>query len=392
MWSYADRTRVDTRTAMSRGMLTMKATFAAAEREAAQERTREALRRKAAAGHVAGGRVLGYENVRQGDGGPVARVVNEAEAAIVRRIFEMASEGKGLLRITRALNDERVKNPTGQDRSKASKRSDEWSRTGIHAVLHRRLYLGEIVYGQTRNEYRHGRRVKVEGEQPITRQDEALRIVSDDLWKAAHNRIGRERRAYLQRPDGKLGGKPSPGYLLSGFLKCGVCGGNLIISKKTGKRGRPEAYYICATYKDRPGACTHKYSISAPELHAAVVTQLKKYLVDSMIVAHFHAQCQAPKKNAAELAAIDERIVTLKAEIDRAATLVFAGSAPAAIVDGLRQREAEVRDLQAKREHLQGLSLAELPDLMSPEGIKAWQASLAPVLAPLVTGSTATPH
>jgi DNA invertase Pin-like site-specific DNA recombinase len=38
VWSYADRSRVDTRTAMSRGTLTMKATFAAAEREAAQQR------------------------------------------------------------------------------------------------------------------------------------------------------------------------------------------------------------------------------------------------------------------------------------------------------------------------------------------------------------------
>jgi site-specific DNA recombinase len=47
VWSYADRTRVDTRTAMSRGMLTMKATFAAAERGAAQARTTEAMFGKA---------------------------------------------------------------------------------------------------------------------------------------------------------------------------------------------------------------------------------------------------------------------------------------------------------------------------------------------------------
>jgi DNA invertase Pin-like site-specific DNA recombinase len=48
---------------MSRGMLTMKATFAAAEREAAQQPTREAMRSKAGRGHVAGGKVYGYRNV-----------------------------------------------------------------------------------------------------------------------------------------------------------------------------------------------------------------------------------------------------------------------------------------------------------------------------------------
>ena len=50
VWSYTDGVRVDTRTAMHRGMLTMKATFAAAEREAAQQRTREAMRSKAGRG------------------------------------------------------------------------------------------------------------------------------------------------------------------------------------------------------------------------------------------------------------------------------------------------------------------------------------------------------
>jgi site-specific DNA recombinase len=61
IWYYADRSRVDTRTALHSGMLSMKATFAAAEREAAQQRTREAMRAKAKAGHVAGGVVFGYQ-------------------------------------------------------------------------------------------------------------------------------------------------------------------------------------------------------------------------------------------------------------------------------------------------------------------------------------------
>ena len=39
IWCYADRERVDTRTALNRGVLSMRATFAAAAREAAQHRT-----------------------------------------------------------------------------------------------------------------------------------------------------------------------------------------------------------------------------------------------------------------------------------------------------------------------------------------------------------------
>jgi site-specific DNA recombinase len=41
------------------------------------------------------------------------RVVNEAEAAVVRRIFQMTADGLGLARIRRKLNDERIPGPRG---------------------------------------------------------------------------------------------------------------------------------------------------------------------------------------------------------------------------------------------------------------------------------------
>jgi hypothetical protein len=43
----------------------MRATFAAAEREAAQTRTREAVRSRAQKGYVVGGNCYGYTNVGQ---------------------------------------------------------------------------------------------------------------------------------------------------------------------------------------------------------------------------------------------------------------------------------------------------------------------------------------
>jgi DNA invertase Pin-like site-specific DNA recombinase len=63
-------------------MLTMTATFAAAEREAAQQRTREAMRSKAGRGYVAGGEVNGYRNMRTAD--HVEREIVAAEADVIR--------------------------------------------------------------------------------------------------------------------------------------------------------------------------------------------------------------------------------------------------------------------------------------------------------------------
>jgi hypothetical protein len=60
------------------------------KREKARQRTYEAMQRKARAGHVTGGRVFGYDNVvvlgTDGQRSHVERRINEAEAAIVRRV------------------------------------------------------------------------------------------------------------------------------------------------------------------------------------------------------------------------------------------------------------------------------------------------------------------
>ena len=75
------------------------------EREKARQRTYDAMRRKAEAGQVTGGRVFGYDNVRVAGAG-VRREINETEAAVVRRIFELCVHGHGQSRIAKALKPE----------------------------------------------------------------------------------------------------------------------------------------------------------------------------------------------------------------------------------------------------------------------------------------------
>src|SRR5262245_23295641 len=194
VWSYAEGARVDTRTAMSRGMLTMRATFAAAEREAGQQRTREAMRSKAARGHVAGGSLYGYRNVRAA-GGHVERVIVEAEAQIIRRIFEMTAAGVGYQRIARRLNEEAVPAPV----PRRPGRPRGWAPSTIRAMLFNDLYRGRVIYGRTRWEYRRGRKFKtaVPESEWIAREAPSLRVVDEARWSAAHERLASTRAAYV---------------------------------------------------------------------------------------------------------------------------------------------------------------------------------------------------
>jgi site-specific DNA recombinase len=232
-------------------MLTMKATFAAAEREAAQARTREAMRGKAGRGHVAGGKVFGYRNVRHGD--HVERVIVDVEAEVIRRIFREIADGRGYARVAQGLNADAVPCPRGQ----------RWAMTCVREMVYRELYRGRLVYGKTRWEYRRGRKFKVrtpESEWVIT-EAPALRLVDETLWRAAHERLDRTRQTYLRSTGGTLNGRPEAGiearHLLTGFVTCGTCGGAMHAIKRTSRRGAPKVYFVCNNWRVN-GACTNR--------------------------------------------------------------------------------------------------------------------------------------
>jgi DNA invertase Pin-like site-specific DNA recombinase len=117
------------------------------ERRRARQRTYDALRRRAEAGAVTGGRVFGYRNERSA-GGYVQRVVVEHQAEIIRRIFREYARGLGFKRIASALNRDRVPGPRGP--------VGGWRVSGIREMLRRELYHGVIVWGQTRKVTRRG--------------------------------------------------------------------------------------------------------------------------------------------------------------------------------------------------------------------------------------------
>ena len=125
-------------------MLSLTAFADELERERARLRTYDAMSRKAKAGHVTGGRVFGYDNVRTTEG-PVARVVNEAEAAIVRDIFRRCALGQGFRSIAFALNEAKAPSPRAQQG-----RPRGWCASSVREILHRPLYRGEIVWNKTR--------------------------------------------------------------------------------------------------------------------------------------------------------------------------------------------------------------------------------------------------
>ena len=153
-------------------------------------------------------------------------MIDPEEAALVRRIFELSASGMGYLKIATTLNREGVKNPAGQDRNNATKRSDQFSASGIKAILGRELYRGKLVYGRTGNRWTPDGRKKERGDKVVTVERPDLQIIEEPLWRAAHQRMAAAYRQHLRATGGQLYGKPSAGvegkHLLSARPSCGT--------------------------------------------------------------------------------------------------------------------------------------------------------------------------
>src|SRR5215468_7505695 len=116
-----------------------------AEYERAQilERSRRGKRHRAQAGEVSvmSGAPYGYRYIRKTDEGPAAYVVDEAEARVVRRVYQMYTiEGLSIGEITRQLNSEGV----------PARRAGRWERSVVWGVLRNPAYRGVACFGKTR--------------------------------------------------------------------------------------------------------------------------------------------------------------------------------------------------------------------------------------------------
>jgi DNA invertase Pin-like site-specific DNA recombinase len=125
------------------GMLLTRVRGAMAEYKGAKikERTKRGMLGRARAGHVWSGVVpLGYRYVSKPHGG--AYVIDEAEAAVVRRTYRLCLEGLTMRAIALRLTQERV--PTVMDRGLCGRGPrkrvgvDVWHRSSVHAIMKRR--------------------------------------------------------------------------------------------------------------------------------------------------------------------------------------------------------------------------------------------------------------
>jgi DNA invertase Pin-like site-specific DNA recombinase len=281
IWSYLSDQRISLDDESSEIHTIFNSLAASYERRQARKRTHDAMKRKAECGLVTGGRLYGYDNVRTPEG--VKRVVNPRQAEVIRRIFSLYAEGAGLGTIADRLNRDAVPGPRGRT----------WAFTALREMIRNETYRGVIVWNRLEKIARRGK-AKVRRLRPKNEwkriEVAALRVVDEDLWQRVQSRIEENGQVYARGAGGKLIARPahsdydSP-YLLSGFVRCGVCNGPVIVSQQSSGSSR-KAFLRCANrWKRGTSVCSNKMTVRAELLDRGVLDALADLLDERVIAA-----------------------------------------------------------------------------------------------------------
>ena len=195
---------------------------------------------------------------------------------MVRRIFRMSASGTSLKKIAYSLNAEKLPAP----RQRAGTKHATWCPSAIREMLRRELYIGRLIWNRSRfikvpGTNKRVARPRPKGEWRIVERPE-LKIISDELWQVVQARQATLQTLYGGQRQGLLNRSASSGNLLTGFLKCGRCGANLVIV--TGRRRR-HAMYGCPQHFYR-GACANRLRIRQEYLERQLLSELQALCCD----------------------------------------------------------------------------------------------------------------
>lgn len=240
--------------AMGRMTLGLLMTFAQFEREMTAERTRDKVLAARRRGQWTGGQTpFGYL-LREKKLYP-----NEVEAATVRTAYALVLERGQVSAAARELNAQDL-------RPRATKavlgRVLRWDKNSLAKLLRSPTYAGRLQAGTEVVEAEH------------------TALVPPETWERAQQIMDGNRKG----PDGQKSHGRNPAYLLTGLIRCGVCGAPMTPAS-TRKKVREFRYYVCSA-RSRGGieACTAP-SLPAPAIERVVVDRIRDASLDRSLAA-----------------------------------------------------------------------------------------------------------
>ena len=263
---------IDSSKEAGRLMISVLSAVAEIERENIRVQTMEGRMQKAREGKWNGGFApYGYALV---DG---KLEINEEEAVAIRTIFDQyVNTDMGSNGIAKYLENHGIHKIARQNG-----KNPLFDASLIRRIIQNPVYCGKIAYGRRRTEKVHGtrndyRQVYKDDYLLVDGLHEAL--VSEEVWEQAQIKVAAQAKKY-EKVNSPKGEKI---HLLSGILRCPVCGAGMygnksIKHRKDGTKYSDYFYYGCKHRNMTRGhKCDYRKQVSETKLDGAVIEVLRK--------------------------------------------------------------------------------------------------------------------
>ena len=186
--------------------------------------------------------------------------IDEVQADIVKKIFDLFIEGYGTYQIASILTDGNVETPGLQMKmtcvvNNITNTTDKWNHNTIRRMLENQIYIGNCVQNKTKKiSYKSKKMISLPKEEYTIIKNHHPPIISKEKWDIVQKMLKNHKNAKVRETD----------VILKGLLYCSHCNNKLTIRTKVDHNKSGDVtrrYILCSTatkkYTNKP--CYNRY-------------------------------------------------------------------------------------------------------------------------------------
>lgn len=172
--------------------------------------------------------------------------IDEVQANIVRKIFDLFIDGYGTYQISNMLTDENVETPGLQMKmtcvvNNMTNTTDKWNHNTIRRMLENQIYIGNCVQNKTKKiSYKSKKMISLPEEEHSIIRNHHAPIISKEKWDIVQKMLKNHKNAKVRETD----------VIFKGLLYCSHCNNKLTIRTKVDHNKSGDVtrrYILCGT-------------------------------------------------------------------------------------------------------------------------------------------------
>ena len=208
---YFEEQNINSMSEQGELMLTLLASIAEAEAKSMGENVKWRINKTFEQGEIYNtSRFYGYDIIDK------KFIINEEQASVVRRIFQMVLDGFGYIKIIEVLNKENIKSPSGS----------KWTIRSLERIIKEDTYTGKLTLQKTYRAENHTKKRNLGELRKYIVEDNHEAIIDRDTFNKVQEIIALRRNKAKSEYDSN--------DLFKGMIRCSICGASYQRKKRYG--------------------------------------------------------------------------------------------------------------------------------------------------------------